>query len=101
MLQGNVEKQHNCTIMKRTAPQKVTLDTLARMVAAGFAETATKKDLESLRTELKGDIARLEGRVTGLEDRVTGLEGEIHNVEDRLSARIDGIALRIPVRSRD
>ena len=47
--------------------KKVTLDSLAGMVAKGFENTATKVELQGVKTELQGvkhelktDIARLE-----------------------------------------
>lgn len=48
--------------------KKITLEILAQMIADGFAETATKKDLAEVRVELKEDISKLDGRIDVLED---------------------------------
>lgn len=56
------------------------IDQLARMVADGFAQTATKEDLANLRTELKGDIANLRTEIKG---DMTNLRNEIDIMLDR------------------
>lgn len=63
-------KKHSHTRQKRS---RMTLDVLARMVKRGFDETASKRDVASLRTELKGDVASLR---TELKDDIEILRRE-------------------------
>jgi hypothetical protein len=67
--------------MLKHAPRKkteVTNDQLARMIATGFAETATKQDLLAVEK-------RLDGRIDGVENRLGGIEVHLEKVEGRLT----------------
>lgn len=52
----------------------MTIDDLGVMIAEGFAETATKKD-----------VAGLEKRIDGIDDRLISVEGSLTKVDDRLT----------------
>jgi len=60
--------------MTQTNNQPVTNEELARMIAKGFAETATK-----------ADISGLEERINGLDDRLTSVEGSLTKIDDRFN----------------
>jgi septal ring factor EnvC (AmiA/AmiB activator) len=73
------------SMTKRT--KNTFLDDLARMMAEGFAETATKTD-----------IVRLENRIDGVDTRLGGVETRLDGVETRLGnveVRLDGIDNRL------
>jgi hypothetical protein len=42
-----------------------------------WSELATKRDLDSLRVELRGEMAELRGDMRGLRGEMTGLRGEL------------------------
>lgn len=78
--------------MSDTSKNQTSLDDLARMIQAGFEQTATKADLQALRTELKGDIGRVEGRLEKVEDRLEVVENKLDRAlfleVDRLEKRV-------------
>jgi hypothetical protein len=57
---------------------EVTNEQLARMIAEGFAETATKRDLLEVEQ-------RLDGRIDGVETGLAGVETQLARVKDRLN----------------
>lgn len=67
--------------------EEVTLETLAHMVAKGFANTASKSDVDGL----GNDMGELKNDMTGLKDDITGLKndvGELKTKIDHTDARI-------------
>src|SRR5205085_1851205 len=74
-----VHRQVNCPIAKKTTPSD-----LARLIEKGFA--AAKDDLNDLKHELKGDIARVQQQVNSIEAqlRETKIEIRLGNLEDKV-----------------
>jgi hypothetical protein len=66
----------------KKAKKQITLNELARMVAKGFAETATKQDIKDMAT--KQDIARLDARLAKLEQEMKDLGQRLAAVEIKL-----------------
>jgi hypothetical protein len=64
--------------------KKTTLDDLARLIEKGFA--AAKDDLDDLKHELKGDIARVQEQVTSIEAqlRETKIEVRLGKLEEEI-----------------
>lgn len=73
--------------MKRSRSKKVTLESLAGMVANGFAEQEKK-----LTGKIEGVESRLGEEIKGLE---TNLTEKINGVETRLSQQITGVNNRL------
>lgn len=61
--------------------QKTTIDQLARMIVKGFAETATKHDIERLDKRMDGFDARMDG----LDKRMDRIELKIAHIEARIA----------------
>jgi len=59
---------------------------------AGFANLATKDDVQALRSELLGRIDGVEGRMEGLEHRLTG---SMDSLEHRLTAKMEQLGRRL------
>ena len=55
-------------------------ENLTSSVKAGFDNTATKKELNTLETKVDG----LETKVDGLENKVDGLETKVDKIDERL-----------------
>ena len=64
--------------------EKITNEELARMIARGFEETASKKDIVQLREELKGDIQQLDSRMDHLDARMGRMEADLHEVKENI-----------------
>lgn len=66
----------------------MTIDELARMVAKGFESTATKQDLEVLRSEFKKGMKNIDERLEDIDHRLGGIEHNhtrrIENLEDKI-----------------
>jgi len=62
----------------------------------GWADVATKRDLDALEGRLGGRIdaldARLSGRIDGLDGRIDGLAGRMEAMEERVLGRIEHVA---------
>ncbi|MFH1171227.1 MAG: hypothetical protein V1778_01650 [bacterium] len=56
-----------------------TIDDLARMIAEGFAQTATKNEMAEgfAQTASKKDLQKVETRLTTVEDRLTTVEAKL------------------------
>lgn len=63
----------------------VTNEELARMIAEGFANTATKQDVKGIDDRLTG----VEGRIGGVEERLTIVEKKLDKALYREFERID------------
>ncbi len=59
----------------KESKKTVTLDDLAVMVAKGFEDTATKKDV----TRLESSADKLDGRLDKLDQRMEGLASSVNN----------------------
>lgn len=70
----------------------VSLAVLASMFAGLYA--ALRRDMGSLRTELKGDIAKVDERVSTLDDKVSALDGRVIRLAERV-VTLDGRMLRL------
>jgi hypothetical protein len=73
--------------------KKITLKEIGDMLAHVVKHMATKEDLaeglNSLRTELKGDILRVQTQVNSIESHIRGmnhvrLEGRVADLEDKV-----------------
>ncbi|MEW6408211.1 MAG: hypothetical protein AB1465_06005 [Patescibacteria group bacterium] len=60
----------------KTKKPKITLEKLAQMINKGFETTATKTDLETVKTEVKEIKAEMVTK-TFLEDKLADLEGNV------------------------
>lgn len=73
----------------KSLPSKQDLDSvienLARMVAKGFEQTATKTDI----TGLKSDIARLELEIMEVKERVIYIERDTAEIRKGLISRVE------------
>jgi hypothetical protein len=75
--------------------RKMTIEDLAGMVKRGFDETSTKRDLESVRKDLKKDIHGLDTRMKNVEhlllkqhsDQLRGLESRVKRLEEMYSIK--------------
>jgi len=65
---------------------------LGYLPPVGWADVATKRDLDALESRIGGKIDRLAGRIDGLEGRI---DGRIDGLEGRINGRIDGLEGRI------
>lgn len=68
--------------MKSKLPKKITLEVLARMVAEGFENTATKQDAHSLETKVSNlatKAGNLETRMGKLEHQMGALNSSVNN----------------------
>jgi hypothetical protein len=71
------------------------IEELAIMAGRGFADTATKADIEALTKEMRGGFAAADQRLERIEFSTAGLGRRLDTVEDRvrqLAAKI-GISL--------
>lgn len=66
-------------------PKEVTNEELARMIAKGFGETASKTDLAAV----KADVVRLESRFEG---ELKHIKGEVQHINATLSVVATDIA---------
>ena len=74
--------------------KKVTLESLAKLITAGFAASDKKvaalaEDMTDLRRELKGDVLAVGQQVTSIETQLRGmnygkLEGRVTNLEEKV-----------------
>jgi hypothetical protein len=53
-----------------------------------WSELATKRDLDSLRVELRGEMAELRGDMSGLRGELRGLRGEMTGLQGELHGEI-------------
>jgi chromosome segregation ATPase len=76
------------------AAKETTLNELGEMLGHVVEHMATKEDIASLRTELKGDIAKLDARVVKLDERVAAIERELSSIRrdlDELAAKVENV----------
>ena len=80
---------------------------LGYLPPVGWADVATKRDLDALERRIDGKIDRLAGRIDGLvgriDGRIDGLEGRIDGLVGRidgLEGRIDGLAGTLEAKMR-
>src|SRR4051794_40570011 len=76
------------------AAKETTLNELGEMLGHVLEHMATKEDIASLRTELKGDIAKLDARVVKLDERVAAIERELSSIRrylDELAAKVENV----------
>lgn len=71
--------------MTQTNKQPVTNEELARMIAEGFAETSTKKDV----SRLEGSLMDLDASVNGLDNRLTIVENKLDQALYKEFERVD------------
>jgi hypothetical protein len=63
-----------------------TIDELARMINEGFMGTASKEDIQELRTEMQAGFDRIENLLLATqEQRLNDLETRMKNLEDALA----------------
>jgi hypothetical protein len=63
-----------------------TIDELARMINEGFMGTASKEDIQELRTEMQAGFDRIENLLLAKqEQRLNDLETRMKNLEDALA----------------
>ena len=68
------------------------VDNLARIVAKGFEQTATKNDMVGLKNDivsLKTDIARLELEILEVKERVSYIERDTAEIRKGLISRVE------------
>jgi len=73
-------------MIKKSKKSKITIDKLAAMVAKGFENTATKDDIEGLKSQLEGVNKRIDHFVE------TRVKYEDHN---KLKTRVDLIEKKL------
>jgi len=89
MRKGRLDASFWCFIIKvMTGSKSVTNETLARMIERGFAEAATKKDLNAV----VGRLEIVEARLENVEGHLGGLENKVDaNTEElRLTREANG-----------
>jgi predicted nuclease with TOPRIM domain len=64
--------------------KKITLEGLARMIQRGFEDTATRGDLEGVRSEIRDLTTRLDRFETYVEGRFDTLEGEVVRIREEV-----------------
>lgn len=77
--------------MAAESKKPMNLDKLAKMIAAGFENTATKQDIG----DVKGDIAKIDERLAIVEAKldkalytsITGLEVRVKRLEQKIGIR--------------
>ncbi|MDO8523487.1 MAG: hypothetical protein Q7S12_04405 [bacterium] len=65
-------------------PKETTNDELARMIAKGFEETASKVDLMAVKTDinsLKSSIQHIDGRLDHLDARMGRMEADLDELK--------------------
>lgn len=76
-------------------PKETPIEELARIVASGFDDTATKQDVGELRADVTEGFAavnatlnRIENRLSNIEDRILAdYGGRISRIEERLKMK--------------
>ena len=63
----------------------------------GWADVATKRDLEILESRLEAKFSQLEAKFSRLEARFSGLEGTVGSMESRLNERMWRTALTVNI----
>jgi hypothetical protein len=58
----------------------------------GWADVATKRDLEHLGMELRGEIADLRGEIGGLHGEIGGLRGEMTGLRGEMLAKMSDLS---------
>ena len=84
-------------MVKKMVIEQVTNNELARMIAEGFAGTASK-DSTTTKDEMSAGFARLGDRINNLEKKVGRLEFKIDHVQDMVSSMEEGELLDLQKR---
>lgn len=77
-------------ILTHMQEKETTLNDLARMIANGFADTATKADIHGLSIRVDG----VESRLDGVESRLGSLEAG----QEEIKLRLDSLAYKFEVK---
>ena len=67
---------------------KMTLDGLARMMQAGFADTSTKQEVQGLREETRSGFRVLDTRISAVEKEVRGMKENSSELFEKLDTFI-------------
>ena len=71
---------------------KITNEDLARMIAKGFEQTASKADLESVEERLGDRITGLDGRLGRVESRLDRMDDRLGHMDARMARMEQDIA---------
>lgn len=75
--------------------KETTLDDLSRMIAKGFAETATKEELAGVEERLGGQITKIDERLGIVE---TKLDRALYTEYVHLEARVRRVEQKVGIR---
>lgn len=83
---------------KNNAKKKITIDGLARIIAKGFENTATKQDLQELRKEIAGQFAtkqEMRGGFKLITERIDMVQSDIRDLKISIEVDIRDLKHRV------